>query len=132
MYSLASGGVSIAALFLAGYIPGILTCLFLMLVASIWAKRKGYVISQKSSVKEVFSSLLSALPSLLLLFIVIGGIVAGFFTATEASAVAVLYTLVLGITYKEIKFKDLSIILLESSIFPSLITSLLAIPFSVT
>ena len=132
VYSLASGGVSIAALFLAGYIPGILTCLFLMLVASIWAKRKGYVISQKSSVKEVFSSLLSALPSLLLLFIVIGGIVAGFFTATEASAVAVLYTLVLGIIYKEIKFKDLSIILLESSIFPSFITSLLAIPFSVT
>jgi len=132
VYSLASGGVSIAALFLAGYIPGILTCLFLMLVASIWAKRKGYVISQKSSAKEVFSSFLSALPSLLLLFIVIGGIVAGFFTATEASAVAVLYTLVLGIIYKEIKFKDLSIILLESSKTSSIVLLLIACSMSMS
>ena len=132
VYSLASGGVSIAALFLAGYIPGILTCLFLMLIASIWAKRKGYVISQKSSMKEVFSSFLSALPSLLLLFIVIGGIVAGFFTATEASAVAVLYTLVLGIIYKEIKFKDLSIILLESSKTSSIVLLLIACSMSMS
>ena len=80
VYSLASGGVSIAALFLAGYIPGILTCLFLMLVASIWAKSKGYPISGRSSIREVFSSFISAFPSLLLLFIIIGGIVAGFFT----------------------------------------------------
>ena len=106
VYSLASGGVSIAALFLAGYLPGMLTCFFLMLVASIWAKRKGYPISQRSSIKEIFSSFISALPSLFLLFIVIGGIVAGFFTATEASAIAVMYTLILGILYKQIKFKN--------------------------
>ena len=115
VYSLASGGVSIAALFLAGFIPGILTGLFLMIVAAFWAKKKGYKTTQRSSVIKILKAFVIAFPSLLLLMIVIGGIVAGFFTATEASAVAVLYTLVLGFIYKEIKFKDLPAILLESS-----------------
>lgn len=114
VYSLASGGVSIAALFLAGYIPGILTGLFLMIVASLWAKKKKYKIGQRSSIKQVWSTFVKAFPSLMLLVIVIGGIVTGVFTATEASAVAVLYTLLLGFWYKEIKIKDLHSILLES------------------
>ena len=132
VYSLASGGVSIAALFLAGYLPGMLTCFFLMLVASIWAKRKGYPISQRSSIKEIFSSLISALPSLFLLFIVIGGIVAGFFTATEASAIAVLYTLILGILYKQIKFKNLSKIFLDSSKTSAIVLLLIACSMSMS
>ncbi len=114
VYSLASGGVSIAALFLAGYIPGILTGLFLMVVASFWAKKKKYKVGKRSTFKEVRVSFIKAFPSLMLLFIVIGGIVAGVFTATEASAIAVLYTLVLGFIYKEIKSKDLPQILLDS------------------
>ena len=132
VYSLASGGVSIAALFLAGYLPGMLTCFFLMLVASIWAKRKGYPISQRSSIKEIFSSFISALPSLFLLFIVIGGIVAGFFTATEASAIAVLYTLILGILYKQIKFKNLSKIFLDSSKTSAIVLLLIACSMSMS
>ena len=132
VYSLASGGVSIAALFLAGYLPGMLTCFFLMLVASIWAKRKGYPISQRSSIKEIFSSLTSALPSLFLLFIVIGGIVAGFFTATEASAIAVLYTLILGVIYKRIKFKNLSKIFLDSSKTSAIVLLLIACSMSMS
>ena len=132
VYSLASGGVSIAALFLAGYLPGILTCFFLMLVASIWAKRKGYPISQRSSIKEIFSSFISALPSLFLLFIVIGGIVAGFFTATEASAIAVMYTLILGILYKKIKFKNLSKIFLDSSKTSAIVLLLIACSMSMS
>lgn len=114
IYSLASGGVSIAALFIAGYIPGILTGLLLMVVASLWAKKKGYKVGKKSTLKEVISTFIKAFPSLTLLFVVIGGIVGGIFTATEASAVAVLYTLVLGFYYKEIKVKDLPEILLDS------------------
>ena len=114
VYSLASGGVSIAALFLAGYIPGILTGLFLMIVASFWAKKKGIKVGKKSKLKDVLKAFVRAFPSLMLLVVVIGGIVVGVFTATEASAIAVLYTLVLGFFYKEIKTKDLPQILLDS------------------
>ncbi len=114
VYSLASGGVSIAALFLAGYIPGILTGVFLMIVSAVWAKRKGYPTGKRSTIKEVAASFISAFPSLLLLVVVIGGIVAGVFTATEASAVAVLYCLVLTWFYQEISFKELPSIFLGS------------------
>lgn len=115
VYSLASGGASIAALFLAGYIPGILTGLFLMIVALIWAKKKKYKVGERSSLKEVFSTFVDALPSLFLLIIVIGGIVIGIFTATEASAIAVLYTLLLGAFYKALTFRSLPGILLKSA-----------------
>lgn len=114
VYSLASGGVSIAALFLAGYIPGILTGLLLMFVASFWAKKKGFGVGKRSSLQEVFTTFVKAFPSLMLLVVVIGGITAGIFTATEASAIAILYTLLLGFWYKEIKIKDLPKISLES------------------
>ena len=132
VYSLASGGVSIAALFLAGYLPGIITGFFLMLVAAIWAKRKGYPTFKRSSLTEVARSFGIAFPSLLLLFIVIGGIVAGFFTATEASAVAVLYTLVLGFLYKEIGIKDLPKILLDSSKTSAIVMLLIAASMSMS
>ena len=115
VYSLASGGASIAALFLAGYIPGILTGLFLMIVASVWAKKKKYKIGKRSSLKEMFKTFVDALPSLLMLVVVIGGIVTGIFTATEASAIAVLYSLILGFVYKEITFEKLPQILLDSA-----------------
>jgi len=114
VYSLASGGVSIAALFLAGYIPGILTGLALMIAASIWAKRKGLPVGERSTLKAVFRTFVGALPGLLLLIVVIGGIVAGIFTATEASAVAVLYCLLLSYFYKELKWADLPSIFVQS------------------
>lgn len=135
VYSLASGGVSIAALFLAGYIPGILTGLFLMIVAIIWAKRKGYVSKTNKgriSVSQIGKTFISAFPSLLLLFIVIGGIVGGVFTATEASAIAVLYSLVLGILYKEISFKNLPSILLDSSLTTAIVMLLIAASISMS
>ena len=103
-----------------------------MLVAAVWAKLKGYTTSGKSSFKEVFSTFINALPSLFLLFIIIGGIVAGFFTATEASAVAVLYTLILGMLYKEIKMKDLPEILLESSKTSAIVLFLIATSMSMS
>jgi len=126
VYSLASGGASIAALFLAGYIPGILTGLFLMIVASVWAKKKKYKVGKRSSLKEVFKTFIDALPSLLMLVVVIGGIVTGIFTATEASAIAVLYSLVLGFVYKEISFAKLPQILLDSSSTTAIVMLLIA------
>ena len=81
VYSLASGGVSIASLFLAGYIPGILMGLALMLVAAVWIKKKKYPPGEKTNVKRIATSFLDALPSLLLLVVVIGGIVSGIFSS---------------------------------------------------
>lgn len=132
VYSLASGGVSIAALFLAGYIPGILTGLFLMIVALIWAKKKGYKTKERSSLKQVFSTFVKAVPSLFLLVVVIGGIVAGIFTATEASAIAVLYTLLLAFWYKEISVKDLPKILLDSVQTTSIVMLLIGASMSMS
>ena len=114
VYSLASGGVSIAALFLAGYIPGILIGLALMLVAAIYAKIKHYPRGERSNLKTVFSTFVYALPSLMMLIIVIGGIVAGIFTATEASGIAVLYTLVLSFIYRELSFDKIQKIIMSS------------------
>ncbi len=114
VYSLASGGVSIAALFLAGYIPGLLIGLSLMIAAGIWAKRRNYGKERRSSLYEILRAFLQALPSLMLLVIVIGGIVAGVFTATEASAVAVLYCLVLAFYYREVSIKELSPLFLKA------------------
>lgn len=132
VYSLASGGVSIAALFLAGYIPGILTGLFLMIAAAIWAKKKKYKIGKRSTLKQVFKTFVDALPSLLLLVVVIGGIVVGIFTATEASAIAVLYTLVLGFVYKEISLKNLPQILLDSSATTAVVMLLIGASMSMS
>ena len=132
VYSLASGGVSIAALFLAGYIPGILTGLFLMIVAMIWAKKRNYKTGKRSSFKQMVRTFVDAFPSLLLLVVVIGGIVAGIFTATEASAIAVLYTLVLGFIYREIKTKDLPGILLSSSATTAIVMLLIGASMSMS
>ncbi|MCK5136412.1 MAG: TRAP transporter large permease subunit [Bacteroidales bacterium] len=170
IYSLASGGASITALFLAGYIPGILTGVSIMLVAMSMMvfKNKGITGLLKTLGKILLLSLIllgagiglkalhtnasttlftsvvygllslalagaiyksaknwdyfkfafrkfiDAFPSLLMLVIVIGGIVAGYFTATEASAVAVLYALILALIYKEITLRDLPTIILRS------------------
>ncbi|HEA20550.1 hypothetical protein LCGC14_0827660 [marine sediment metagenome] len=132
VYSLASGGASIAALFLAGYIPGILTGLFLMIVASLWAKKKGFKLGKRSSLREIFKSFIEALPSLFMLIVVIGGIVAGIFTATEASAIAVLYSLILGFIYKEISFPKLPKILLDSSATTAIVMLLIGTSISMS
>ena len=114
VYSLASGGVSIAALFLAGYLPGVLVGLSLMAVAGVWAYRNDYPTSDRVPLKTALWRFIDALPSLFMLVVVIGGIVAGIFTATEAAAVAVLYALVLAFVYREITWRDLPDILLDT------------------
>ncbi len=114
VYSLASGGVSIAALFLAGYIPGIITGLVLMLAAGYWSMRHKYPTGERTSLLKVFKTFIDALPSLFLLIVVIGGIVTGIFTATEASGIAVLYTLVLSAFYRELSIAKLNDIFLNS------------------
>lgn len=115
VYSLVSGGTSVAALFMAGYVPGILWGLACMVIAFFAAKRLGYKSSGKVDFKTGLFVFLDAIPSLLLVVIVIGGIIYGMFTATEGSAIAVVYSLLLSFIYRTIKVKDLPRILLEST-----------------
>ncbi|MGS2761045.1 TRAP transporter large permease [Sinomicrobium sp. M5D2P9] len=126
VYSLASGGVSIAALFLAGYLPGILMGLALMAVAAVWIKRKKYPAGERSTIKQILTSFLHAFPSLFLLVVVIGGIVAGIFTATEASGIAVLYSLVLSFVYREMDLKKLQKVFMRSVRTNSIVMLLIA------
>ncbi len=115
VYSLASGGVSIAALFIAGYLPGILVGLGLILVAAFLGKRRGYPKGERVGLSEAAKIMLKAIPSLMLIVIVIGGIIAGIFTATEASAIAVLYSLLLAMVfYREVNAEELPDILLRT------------------
>lgn len=132
VYSLASGGASIAALFVAGYIPGILTGLSLMIVAAFWAKYRDFPVGERSKIKEVFTSFIDALPSLFLLFVVIGGIIAGIFTATEAAAIAVVYTLLLSLFYGQMSFKDLEVVLIKSVSTTAVIMLLIATSISMS
>jgi tripartite ATP-independent transporter DctM subunit len=127
VYSLASGGVSIAALFLAGYVPGLLMGISLMFVSGILARKNRYPVGEKVSLTDGIKKLFDALPSLLLIVIVVGGIIAGYFTATEASAIAVLYTFILSVViYKEIKFKEVPQVLLQSVVTTGVVTFLIA------
>lgn len=115
VFSLASGGVSIAALFIAGYLPGLLVALGLMMVCGVWAKAKGYPVGEITPWREALKISLDAIPSLFLIVLVIGGIISGFFTATEASAIAVLYSLLLSVLiYREIKVDQLPAILVKA------------------
>ncbi|MGF1688982.1 TRAP transporter large permease [Photobacterium japonica] len=122
VFSLVSGGTSVAALFLAGYIPGILMGLSLMAVAGYIAKKRGYPVAAKPTLAQVWDTFIKAMPSLLLIVVIMGGIIGGIFTATEASAIAVVYTLVLAVVfYREVKIRDLPGIILESAVTTSIV-----------
>ena len=114
VYSTVAGSVSIAALFMAGYVPGILWGLGCMIVAGVMAKRRGYVSKDHYTFKFVMKTLWEGIPSLLMIVIVIGGILGGIFTATEGSAIAVAYALILSFIYRNITIKDLPRIIFES------------------
>jgi len=115
VYSSVAGSVSIAALFMAGYIPGILWGGAVMILAAITAKRLGYQPEERVPFNIALKTFWEALPSLLLIIIVIGGILIGAFTATEGSAVAVVYATVLSLIYKSFKIKDIPRIVFESA-----------------
>ena len=127
-FSLVSGGTSVAALFMAGYIPGILWGLACMTVIFCIAKKRGYRSSETFTAKEKWNIFLQALPCLLLIIIVIGGIIGGIFTATEGSVVAVVYSLLLSLFgYESIKIKDLPQILKDSAEMTGIIIFLIGV-----
>jgi tripartite ATP-independent transporter DctM subunit len=132
VYSLASGGVSIAALFVAGYLPGLLVSLVLILTAGFFIKKHQLPAGAPSSWRLLINKTWRAIPSLMLLLIVIGGIVGGIFTATEASAIAVVYTLVLAFVYQELKRGDLSKVLLKATATTAVVMLLVATSMSMS
>lgn len=115
VYSTVAGGVSISTLFMAGYVPGILMGIGCMAVAFVMAGKAGMKATGRDKSKSIGKIVWDAIPSLLLILIVIGGIVSGIFTATEGAGVAVLYCLILSVIYRNLTLKGFVKILLDSA-----------------
>lgn len=127
VYAVASGGVSIAALFVAGYVPGIMISLATIGVCAIYAKRRNFPAGERVPARIALKYTVAALPSLFLIVLVIGGILAGIFTATEAGAIAVLYALVLSaVVYREIDLADIASICLKAAQTTAVVMFLIA------
>lgn len=131
VYSVAAGSVSISTMFMAGFLPGILIGFCIMLMAGVIAVKNGY---GKTSLKgdsidssdNAFRTCWRAVPSLLLVFIIIGGILKGVFTATEAAAVAVAYSFLLTVVfYREISLRDIPDLCLQTGITTSVVMILI-------
>ena len=128
VYSLVSGGTSVAALFMAGYLPGILWGLGCMLLTFYLCKKRGMKSTSNFNLKIVLVTFIDALPALALIIIVIGGIIKGIFTPTEGSIVAVVYTLILSmIFYRTINIKKLITIFAESAKITGIIVFLIGV-----
>lgn len=105
LYSITAGGVSVAALFMGGYLTGALLGIAVAGLAIFLAVRKGYKASAVKEENPAWKIVLEAVPSLLAVIIVMGGILAGIFTATEAGVVMCLYCTLLAIIYREMSIK---------------------------
>lgn len=105
LYSITAGGVSVAALFMGGYLTGALLGIAVAGLAIFLAVRKGYKASAVKEENRAWKIVLEAVPSLLAVIIVMGGILTGIFTATEAGVVMCLYCTLLAIIYREMSIK---------------------------
>ncbi|MBE2897242.1 TRAP transporter large permease [Pasteurellaceae bacterium HPA106] len=126
VYATVAGSVSVSALFMAGYVPGILWGIGVMIVAGIIAKRRGYIAKHRMTCAECVKVTIEALPSMSLIVIVIGGILAGVFTATEASAIAVVYSLLLSLLYRTLDLRKLPDIFLQTAKMSAIVIFMLA------
>lgn len=126
VYSAVAGGVSISALFIAGYVPGILMGLVTMVLAFLYARKHNYPVSQKVTPGVGLKTILDAIPSLMLIIVVVGGIVAGAFTATEGAGVAVLYCALLSLAYRSISWQDFKQVLQRTAATSGIILLLIS------
>ena len=127
VYALAHGSVSIAALFMAGVLPGLVFGLFLMVVCGLISAKRGYGTGDAATFGQMLSAFGHAILSLLLIVIVLGGILKGWFTPTEAAAIAVVYSFFLAVVlYREVKLKEIPGILLQCGITTSIVMLLIA------
>lgn len=126
LYSITAGGVSVAALFMGGYLPGILLGLSVMIVAIVMAAKKGYRASSTKDDTPGIKIIIDAVPSLMAVIIIMVGILKGWFTATEAGVVCVLYCTLLAVVYREITFKDMYDMLADTMISSATILFLIS------
>ncbi|ADT86555.1 MULTISPECIES: TRAP transporter large permease [Vibrio] len=126
VYATVAGSVSVSALFMGGYVPGILWGLGVMIVAGIMAKRRGYIAKNSMTLKDCVKVTMDAIPSLSLIIVVIGGILGGIFTATEASAIAVVYSLFLSLCYRALDLRKLPEIFLNTAKMSAIVIFMLA------
>ncbi len=133
VYSLVSS-TSIAALFMAGAVPGILWALACMVVVYLYARKQpGKLKSEdRVSFKQGLLVIWRAVPSLLMIVIVVGGILVGYFTATESAAIAVVYCLVLSAAYRTIKVRQLPDILVDAGRTTAIVMLLVAVSTSLS
>lgn len=116
VYAVVASNVSVAALFAAGVVPGIVMGVLLLAACFLLTRQQPVSAEGRASSGEVLRALVRALPSLALVLVVMGGIIGGVFSATEASAVAVLYALVLGVlVYREIRPRELPRLILQAA-----------------
>lgn len=128
VYALASGGTSVGALFLAGYVPGLLWAGGCAAVVWWYARRHPELRGQRAvSWHEAWRVFVRAIPSLLLIVVVIGGIVGGAFTPTEGSCIAVVYALVLSFVYRTIVVRDLPALLYSACRTSSVVIFLIGV-----
>ncbi|MDA3810633.1 MAG: TRAP transporter large permease [Spirochaetaceae bacterium] len=126
VYGVASGA-SIAKLFLGGMLPGILVGLALMFVTYFIAKKRDYPIDSKIPVKEAFIIVIKSIPSLMTIIIILGGIITGFFTPTEAAGIAALYSFLLGVFYyRELKLSQIGDIFIEVALTTGMVALMIA------
>ena len=106
---------SIAAMYLAGIVPGLLIAGAQMVTVHMYATRRGYPTYAKSTWGQMYRATLLAIPAMVTPFLIVGGILLGWFTATESAAVAVIYSIILsGFYYREIGPKELYRALLDT------------------
>lgn len=118
----AMAGVSVGRLFLGGAVPGVLMGIFMMIACYLVARRRGYGIGTRATLNEVWQSFRRAFLALMLPVIILGGILGGIFTPTEAAVIAVIYALILGLfVYREMRLADLPKIFLEVGINTSVV-----------
>jgi len=109
------GGVSVGSLFLGGFIPGLIMGITLMIMVFFYAQRRNYPAGKKATLKEILVSFRQAFLPLLTPIIILGGIYTGGFTPTEASVVAVLYAILVGvIVYRDLPVREIPVILRET------------------
>ncbi|QSH41316.1 TRAP transporter large permease [Lentisphaerota bacterium ZTH] len=126
VYAVSAGSVSIAAMFMAGILPGIITGICIMIVGGWIAVKRGYGSGGSTSWGELLRAAKRGFLSLLLIVIIFGGILGGIFTATEAAAVAVAYAFALEFfVYRELRLKDVPPLLLKTGLTTAVVMLLI-------